>query len=138
MAGFKTEIPFALRAGKREPGSTLGPFVNQQLGPAEFRDRFVSDLKKTNPVFMANKYGAFQEKLDLTRNQDTGQMIPKTGKDPFAISGPDYLNAFLANYDKSLVIEPDKRVNAAGLGAFVQQPAQSPQKFPGSEGTAVA
>lgn len=135
---FKTEIPFLLRAGKREAGNTLGPFVDQQLAASEFRDKFVANLKDTNPVFPAKKYGAFQEKLDLTRNSGTGQLIPKTGKDPFSISGPDYLNTFLANYDKSNVVPMEERVNAQGLGAFAAQPAQPPQKFPGSEGTAIS
>lgn len=139
MAGFKTEIPFLLRSGKQEPGSTLGPFVDQQLTAAqEFRNKFVSKLKDTNPVFPATKYGSFQENLDLTKDKISGQTIPNTGKDPFSISGRDYLNNFLANYDRSEVIAPEDRVNAGGLTAIIQQNAQPPQKFPGSEGTAIS
>jgi hypothetical protein len=137
MARFKTEIPFLLRAGKEEPGATLGPFVDQQLTPAqEFRNKFVSKLKKTNPVFPAIKYGSFQENLDLTKDRFSGRTIPNTGKDPFSISGPDYLNQFLKSYDRSLVVTD--KVPAGGLDELVQQNAQPPQKFPGSEGTAIS
>jgi len=135
---FKTEIPFLLRAGKREAGSTLGPFVDQQLSASEFRDKFVANLKDTNPIFPVKKYGNFQEDLDLTHDSASGQIIPKTGKDPFAVSGRDYLNSFLENYDKSTVVPVEERVNPQGLSAFAAKPAQSPQKFPGSEGTAIS
>ena len=139
MAKFITEIPFLLRAGKEEPGATLGPFVDQQLTAAqEFRNKFVSKLKDTNPVFPAKKYGSFQEDLDLTKDKPSGQIVPNTGKDPFSISGRDYLNAFLSNYDRSGVITPEERVSAGGLTALIKQNAQPPQKFPGSEGTAIS
>lgn len=137
MARFKTEIPFLLRAGKEEPGATLGPFVDQQLTAAqEFRNKFVSKLKDTNPVFPAKKYGSFQEDLDLTKDKISGRTVPNTGKDPFAISGHDYLNNFLNSYDRSLVVTD--KVPAGGLDELVQQNAQPPQKFPGSEGTAIS
>lgn len=139
MARFKTEIPFLLRAGKEEPGATLGPFVDQQLTAAqEFRNKYVSKLKDTNPVFPAKTYGSFREDLDLTTDLPSGQIIPKTGKDPFAISGRDYLTNFLNSYDRSEVIIPEERVNPGGLTALVRQNAQPPQKFPGSEGTAIS
>ena len=139
MARFKTEIPFLLRAGKEEPGATLGPFVDQQLTAAqEFRNKFISKLKDTNPVFPAKKYGSFQEDLDLTKDKPSGQIVPNTGKDPFSISGRDYLNTFLSNYDRSGVITPEERVSAGGLTALIKQNAQPPQKFPGSEGTAIS
>lgn len=139
MARFTTEIPFLLRAGKQEPGATLGAFVDQQLSSAqEFRNKFVSKLRDTNPVFPAKKYGSFQEDIDLTRDPGSGQVIPKTGKDPFAISGRDYLTNFLNSYDRSDVVPPEKRVSAQGLTGYIQKPAEAPQKFPGSEGTAIS
>jgi hypothetical protein len=139
MARFATEIPFLLRAGSQEPGATLGPFVDQQLSSAQqFKNKFVSKLKDTNPVFPAKRYGYFQQDSDLTKDPYSKQIIPRTGKDPFAISGQGYLNNFLNNYDRSAVVPPEERVNAQGLSAYVEQPAQAPQKFPGSEGTAVS
>ena len=139
MARFKTEIPFLLRAGKEEPGATLGPFVDKQLTAAqEFRNKFVAKLKDTNPVFPAKKYGSFKEDLDLTKDEQSGQTIPNTGKDPFSVSGRNYLINFLNSYDRSEVVPEEERVNPGGLTTLVRQNAQPPQKFPGSEGTAIS
>ena len=87
---------------------------------------------------MAKQYGPFQENLDLTKAPGTNQIIPNTGKDPFAVSGTNYLKSFLANYDQSPVLAPEDRVNPGGLTAIVQQKAEKGKEFPGSEGTNVS
>lgn len=139
MAQFKTKIPFVTRVGKSEPGATLGPFVDYQIGPNEFRDQFISRLKDTNPVFPIKQYSKFEpDGEDLTLEPFSGKLIPNTGKDPFSISGQGYLKSFIANYDKSGVISPENKVNAGGLISMIQQDAQPPQRFPGSEGTAIS
>lgn len=139
---FKTQIPYLNRvkaASKDNAGDSLGPFVDQQVaGKKAFLNKYLANLRDTNPVFPAKQYGAFDEKLDLTNVPGTKQTIPNTGKDPFAISGPDYLSSFLANYDRSPVLGPEDRVNPGGLTALIQQKAEKGKEFPGSEGTSIS
>lgn len=138
---FKTQIPYLnrVKAASKEAGDSLGPFAEQQMaGRQGFLNEYLAKMRDTNPVLPAGRYGAFDEKLDLTTYPGTTQIIPNTGKDPFAISGTNYLNSFLANYDRSAVLAPEDRVNPGGLTTLVQQKAEKGKEFPGSEGTSVS
>lgn len=139
---FKTQIPYLNRVraeSKSNSGDSLGPFVDQQMaGKKAFLNKYLANLRDTNPVFPAKQYGSFDEKLDLTQAPGGKQIIPNTGKDPFGVSGSNYLNAFLANYDRSAVLAPEDRVNPGGLTALIQQKAEKGKEFPGSEGTSVS
>jgi hypothetical protein len=137
---FKTQKPYLNRvtAASKEAGNSLGPFVEQQTAGKDYLNKFLSDLRDTNPVNPNIAYGRFQEDLDLTKDPSSGQLIPNTGKDPFSISGRDYLANFIANYDRSGVLAPEDRVDAGGLAALVQQKAEKGKEFPGSEGTSVS
>ncbi len=138
---FKTQIPYLnrVKAASKNAGDSLGPFVDQQMaGEKGFLNKYLANLRDTNPVFPAKQYGSFQEDLDLAKAPGTDQIVPNTGKDPFAISGTNYLKSFLANYDQSPVIAPEERVNPGGLTAIIQQRAEKGKEFPGSEGTSVS
>lgn len=138
---FKTQIPYLnrVKAASREAGDSLGPFVDQQMaGKKAFLNKYLANLRDTNPVFPAKQYGSFQEDLDLVKAPGTKQIVPNTGKDPFAISGTNYLNAFLANYDQSSIIAPEDRVRPGGLTEIIQQKAEKGKEFPGSEGTSIS
>lgn len=139
---FKTQIPYLNRVkaeSKSNSGDSLGPFVDQQMaGEKAFLNKYLANLRDTNPVFPAKQYGSFQEDLDLTKAPGTQQIVPNTGKDPFAISGPNYLKSFLASYDQSSIIAPEDRVSPGGLTAIVQQKAEKGKEFPGSEGTSIS
>jgi hypothetical protein len=138
---FKTQIPYLnrVKAASKQAGDSLGPFVDQQMaGEKAFLNKYLANLRDTNPVFMAKQYGSFQEDLDLTKYPGTNQIIPNTGKDPFAISGTNYLNTFLSRYDESPVLPPEDRVNPGGLTQIIQQRAEKGKEFPGSEGTSIS
>jgi len=138
---FKTQIPYLnrVKTASKEAGDSLGPFVDQQMaGEKAFLNKYLANLRDTNPVFPAKQYGSFQEDLDLTTYPGTKQIVPNTGKDPFAISGPGYLQSFLARYDQSPVLAPEERVNPGGLTAIIQQKAEKGKEFPGSEGTSIS
>ena len=138
MARFQTQIPYInrIKSPAKEAGASLGPFADQQMQGQEFLNKYLSDLKDTNPVLPAKKYGPFKEDLDLV--QAGKQIIPNTGKDPFAVDGGKYLSNFLAGYDRSLVVPQEDRVNPRGITEYVQSKAEKPKEFPGSEGTAVS
>lgn len=138
---FKTQIPYLnrVKASSKEAGDSLGPFVDQQMaGEKAFLNKYLSNLRDTNPVFPAKQYGSFQEDLDLTTYPGTKQIVPNTGKDPFAISGTNYLKTFLRNYDQSPVIALEDRVDPSGLTGLIQQKAEKGKEFPGSEGTSIS
>lgn len=138
---FKTQIPYLnrVKAASKEAGDSLGPFVDQQMaGEKAFLNKYLANLRDTNPVFMAKQYGSFDEGLDLVTAPGTKQIVPNTGKDPFAISGTNYLKSFLANYDQSPVIPPEDRVAPGGLTAMIQEKAEKGKEFPGSEGTSIS
>lgn len=137
---FKTQKPYINRvsAASKEAGNSLGPFAEQQSAGKDYLNKFLSDLRDTNPVNPNNAYGSFNEDLDLTKDPGSGQVVPNTGKDPFAISGRDYLSNFIANYDRSAILAPEERVNPGGLTALVQQKAEKGKEFPGSQGTSVS
>ncbi|NBX48396.1 hypothetical protein EBT25_00295 [bacterium] len=138
---FKTQIPYLnrVKAASKEAGDSLGPFVDQQTaGEKAFLNKYLANLRDTNPVFMAKQYGSFDEGLDLVNAPGTKQIIPNTGKDPFAISGTNYLKSFLANYDQSPVLAPEDRVDPGGLTAMIQEKAEKGKEFPGSEGTSIS
>ena len=138
---FKTQIPYLnrVKAASKEAGDSLGPFVDQQMaGEKAFLNKYLANLRDTNPVFPAKQYGSFDEKLDLVNAPGTKQIVPNTGKDPFSISGTNYLKAFLSNYDQSPVLAPEERVNPGGLTAIIQQRAEKGKEFPGSEGTSIS
>ena len=138
---FKTQIPYLnrVKASSKEAGDSLGPFVDQQMaGEKAFLNKYLANLRDTNPVFPAKQYGAFQEDLDLTTYPGTKQIVPNTGKDPFSISGTNYLKSFLSNYDQSPVLAPEERVSPGGLTALIQQKAEKGKEFPGSEGTSIS
>jgi len=96
-------------------------------------------LQDTNPVFPAKKYGSFQTDIDLTTDPNSGQIIPATGKDPFAYSGMRYLKQFIADYDRGaqigLVNDP---VPPGGLTEIIQQKPEKPEQFPGADGTKIS
>lgn len=137
---FKTQKPYINRvsAASKTAGDSLGPFVREQTAGKDYLNKFLSDLRDTNPVNPNIAYGGFREDLDLTRDKVTNQIIPKTGKDPFSISGEGYLKNFIANYDNSLVLDPEERVSPSGLTRFVQEKAEKGTNFPGAEGTSVS
>lgn len=137
---FKTQKPYINRvsAASKDAGNSLGPFAEQQSAGKDYLNKFLSDLRDTNPVNPNTAYGSFKEDLDLIKDPNSGQIVPNTGKDPFAISGQDYLANFIANYDRSAVLDPEERVSAGGLTALIQQKAEKGKEFPGSEGTSVS
>jgi len=138
---FKTQIPYVnrIKTPSKEAGASLGPYVDQQTsGEKAFLNTYLAKLRDTNPVSIAKQYGAFDEGLDLTTYPGTKQIIPNTGKDPFAISGPQYPNAFIAKYDKSSLIPVEDRVDPAGLSRLVRERAEKGEEFPGSEGTSIS
>lgn len=134
---FKEQLPYVTRINtpSKEPGSSLGPFADSQMAGKEFLNTWLSKLRDNNQL-PAKKYGPFKEELDLVKAGK--QVLPNTGKDPFLHSGPEYLSAFLKNYDNSQVVGPDERVSPQGLTSYVQQRAEKGTEFPGSEGTAVS
>lgn len=138
MARFQTQIPYVnrVKSPAKEAGASLGPFADQQMQGQEFLNKYLSDLKDTNPVLPAKKYGPFKEDLDLV--QAGKQIVPNTGKDPFTGEAQNHLSSFLANYDRSLVVPAEDRVNPRGITEYVQSKAEKPKEFPGSEGTAVS
>ena len=137
---FKTQLPYLQRiqAQSKESGKSLGAFADQQMSGPSFLDSYLSKLRDTNPVLPAKKFGSFDESIDLVKDPTSKQVIPNTGKDPFATSGQGYLKNFISAYDRSIVLNPDDRVNPNGLTSLVQENAAAPQKFPGSEGTAIS
>lgn len=138
---FKTQIPYLnrVKTASKEAGDSLGPFAKEQMaGEKSFLNKYLANLKDTNPIFPAYKYGPFREKLDLTTYPGTKQIIPNTGKDPFEISGSNYLKAFLGDYDRSPIISPEERVNPGGLTSIIREKAEKGKQFPGSEGTSIS
>lgn len=135
---FKTQLPYLSRvpAKSKEAGDSLGPFADQQMaGGKEFLNRWLANLRDTN----ANKlqdYDKFDAGNDLTVAQNSNEIIPNTGKDPFYNSGLDYLANFLQAYDRSQVVE--ERVEPGKLTNIIKQAAQQVEKFPGADGTKVS
>jgi len=137
---FKTQLPYLnrIQTQSKESGKSLGPFADQQMAGPSFLDAYLAKLRDTNPVLPAKKFGAFDQKIDLIEDPASKQIIPNTGRDPFATSGQGYLKNFISAYDRSIVLNPDDRVNPNGLTSLVQENAAAPEKFPGSEGTAIS
>jgi hypothetical protein len=137
----KIQLPYISRvpAESKEPGYSLGPFADQQTGGSrEFLNRWISNLKDTNP----NKfnYGNFDPTIDLTVAPGTTEIVPNTGKDPFSTSGSDYLNQFLQSYDQSKIVEDP--VLPGRLTSLIQERAQNgfqnSKQFPGQDGTSIS
>lgn len=104
-------------------------------GGKEFLNRWLANLRDTN----ANKlqdYNKFDAGNDLTVEQNSNEIIPNTGKDPFYDSGLDYLSNFLQAYDRSEVVE--ERVEPGKLTNIIKQAAQKVEQFPGSDGTRIS
>jgi len=137
---FKTQLPYLsrIRAESKEAGDSLGQFADQQMaGSKEFLNKWLAELRDTN----ANKlqdYRRFDTKNDLTVAQDSNQVIPNTGKDPFYNSGLDYLGNFIQAYSNSAVVDEEDKVEPGKLTDIIRQAAQTVEKFPGSDGTRVS
>lgn len=135
---FKTQLPYLSRvpAQSKEAGDSLGQFADQQMaGSKEFLNKWLAELRDTNTNKLQD-YPAFDTEEGLTVAQDSNQVIPNTGKDPFYNSGLDYLARFIQAYDNSQVVE--EKVDPSKLTNIVTQTAKPVEKFPGSDGTKVS
>lgn len=134
----KTKVPYLSRvpSDAKEPGDSLGPFAQQQMsGGKEFLNRWLSNLKDTNPKKLQD-YRQFDAGTDLTVDQMSNQIIPNTGKDPFYYGGQDTLANFVAAYNRSSVV--DEPVIPGMITDIVQEAAQKIKEYPGSNGTKVS
>lgn len=135
---FKTQLPYLSRvpAQSKEAGDSLGPFAEQQMaGSKEFLNKWLAELRDTN----ANKlqdYRRFDGSVDLEIEPNSSEIIPSTGKDPFYNSGIDYLNNFIAAYDRSTVAED--KVEPGTITNIVKEAAQKVKEFPGADGTRIS
>ena len=135
---FKTQLPYLSRvpAQSKEAGDSLGQFADQQMaGSKEFLNKWLAELRDTN-VNKLQDYRRFDSGEDLTVAQDSNQVIPNTGKDPFYNSGLEYLGNFIRAYDNSQVVE--EKVEPGKLTDIIRQAANPVEKFPGSDGTKVS
>ncbi len=134
----KTKLPYLSRvpADSKEAGDSLGPFAEQQMsGGKEFLNRWLANLRDTNPKKLQD-YGNFDAAIDLMVDPSSAEIIPNTGKDPFAYSGTDSLANFLASYRRSSVVE--EPVSPGTITDIVREAAQKVQEYPGSMGTKVS
>lgn len=135
---FKTKLPYIAKvsAESKEAGNSLGPFAEQQMsGGKEFLNRWLSNLRDTNPKKLQD-YGQFDPEVDLTVVPDSTEVIPNTGKDPFSTSGLDHLTQFISAYDRSTVVE--NPVLPGKLTNLIQETAKKVEQYPGAEGTKVS
>lgn len=134
----KTKLPYLSRVASqaKEPGDSLGAFAPQQMsGGKEFLNRWLANLRDTNPKKLQD-YRTFDVTSDLTTDPTGNQVIPNTGKDPFAYSGTDPLTSFLVSYRRSTVVEDP--VAPGTITDIVKQAAQQGTEYPGSMGTKVS
>jgi hypothetical protein len=133
-----TKLPYLSRvpADSKEAGDSLGQFADQQMsGGKEFLNRWLSNLRDTNPKKLQD-YRSFDPALDLMVDPYSAEIIPNTGKDPFAYSGTDPLTRFLSSYRRSSVVE--EPVYPGAITDIVKQAAQGVEEYPGSMGTKVS
>lgn len=135
---FKTQLPYINRvsASSKEAGDSLGPFAEQQMaGGKEFLNRWLANLRDTNSNKLQD-YNPFEPETDLTVAPSSDEIVPNTGKDPFAVSGTDHLNRFINAYDRSTVVED--RVLPGALTNIIKESAKKVEQFPGSDGTKIS
>ena len=104
-------------------------------GGKEFLNRWLANLRDTNSNKLQD-YNQFEADTDLIVNPGSNEIIPNTGKDPFAVSGADHLNRFISAYDRSTVVED--RVLPGTLTNIIKEAAQKVEQFPGSDGTKIS
>lgn len=134
----KTKLPYLSRvpADSKEAGDSLGAFASEQMsGGKEFLNRWLANLRDTNPKKLQD-YRNFDAGTDLMVDPYSAEIIPNTGKDPFAYSGTDPLTQFISSYRRSSVVE--EPVFPGTITNIIKEAAQKVEEYPGSNGTKIS